>query len=82
MLMKACLGRCRLRDRRRQGFSHGMARRVAGIKTFNRIMPPSEPDLAQRRLAHRLADARDLDVEGIERQKMRPQMSGAKREAR
>ena len=50
----------------------------AGIDRIDRIAPPLQADFAQRRLAHDLAYARKLDVEGKERKKMRARRIGCK----
>ena len=49
----------------------GRHRVAAAIAVQDRIAPPLQADLAERRLADRVADARDLGVEGVQREEMR-----------
>ena len=56
--------------------------RMAAAIATERVAPPLQADLAERRLAHAVADARDLGVEGVEREEVRRAGSGAKRSAR
>ena len=64
-------------ERRRHGIGPHIAPRLA----LQGVAPPLQADLADDRLAHGLANAGDLEVEGIEREEMRP-LVGRREEAR
>jgi hypothetical protein len=59
------------RDRVQERGRDRIRRRVAGRPAAQRVAPPLQPDLARQRLVRDLPDARDFDVEPIEREKMR-----------
>ena len=64
-------------NRRRQGLDHLVpAHRPALVDRGNAVAPPLQAHLAEHRLAHHFAGARDLGVEGIERQQRVARLGG------
>src|SRR5437879_317900 len=57
-----------LEDRGAQGRGYWISANPAPILSAQDLSPPFKPDLAGERIAHHLADARNLEVEGIERE--------------
>ena len=63
---KPASGRAKVRD----GLDQGGRDRMAAAAGGQRVAPPLQADFAEHRIADRVADARDLGVEGVEREEM------------
>lgn len=60
-------------DRHSQGLHHGMAANGPVVEDFcDRLEPPGQADFAHDRIGDRAGDTRQLVVEGIERDDVRP----------
>ncbi len=77
--MSRQVARCNGCDQR---LGHRMPDSPAGIDRIERVEPPLQADFAELRFAHHLAQPGNFDIEGIERQQMRPLLGGREEEAR
>ena len=75
---KACRGRRNLHDGVVERGGDGIGPHVSPRLALQRVAPPLQPDLAGHALAHGIAHARDLEIEGIERE----EETAASRQAR
>ena len=58
-------------DSLRQCLRHGMLARSVFEDTLDRLMPPSQPNLTQRRLPHSIPDPGQFQIQGEKREKIR-----------
>jgi hypothetical protein len=63
---KALARQATLPNRTSEGIGHRVTRRFGGASLVERIAPPLQSDLAKLRLTQSLADAGELDIEGVE----------------
>ena len=71
-------GKRETRDRVVQRGRDRVRRRLAGPLAVEHIAPPLQPDLARHRLAHAVAHAGDLGIEGVEREQRTALLGGRK----